>query len=510
MTWWAYAAYGLVLAMGVFAVDRVQRRRLTKRERTEAERREMELRAEAAEAESRALQAENERQKNVELLSEIGRDITSTLSVKGIIDKAYENVNALMDASVFSIGIHNKALKRLDFPATREKGVSLEPYHLDLNDENRLAVHCFNNAIEVVVEDWARDYGKYVQKRTAPVAGEDPASIIYLPLVNKETVIGVITAQAFERNAYTEYHLNILRNLATYTAIALDNAEAYDRLNTTIADLNKAMTDLSATQEQLVTQEKMASLGQLTAGIAHEIKNPLNFVNNFAELNAELAGEVADLFETHRSDIPDDLLEELLPMLTSLTVNAQQIHKHGKRADSIIRNMMQHASGGQTERYPVEINGFVDEYLNLSYHGMRAQVPGLNVTIKRDYDRSVGNLVMAPQEIGRVIMNLVNNALYAVHEYAGEQSGPYEPTVSVSTRRRGHNVEIVVEDNGPGIPADLQEKIFEPLFTTKPTGSGTGLGLSLSFDIVATSHGGSIKLESDEGQGARFVVSLPA
>ena len=273
-----------------------------------------------------------------------------------------------------------------------------------------------NKREDVVIGNWAKDYKKYVEKRTAPAAGEDPESIIYLPLTHKDRTIGVITAQSFEREAYTEYHLNILRNLATYTAIALDNAEAYDRLNATVADLNKAMSDLSATQEQLVTQEKMASLGQLTAGIAHEIKNPLNFVNNFAELNAELAGEVADLFESHRRDIPVDLLEEMLPMLTSLSVNAQQIHKHGKRADSIIRNMMQHASGGQTERFPVEVNAFVDEYLNLSYHGMRAQVPNLNVTIKRDFDRSAGNVVMAPQEIGRVIMNLVNNALYAVHE----------------------------------------------------------------------------------------------
>jgi signal transduction histidine kinase len=509
MTLWAYGAYAFLFVLGVFTVDRVQRRRLTRKERAEAERREMELRAEAAESNARALEAENERQKNVELLSEIGRDITGTLSVEGIIDKAYENVNALMDASVFSIGILNEAEHRLDFPATREKGESLEPYDLDLSDENRLAVHCFNNNVEVVVTDWARDYRKYVEKRTAPVAGEDPASIIYLPLVHNEKKIGVITAQSFERGAYDEYHLNVLRNLATYTAIALDNAEAYNRLNTTVADLNKAMSDLSTTQEQLVTQEKMASLGQLTAGIAHEIKNPLNFVNNFAELNSELANEVADLFERHRSDMPSDLLEDLLPMLTSLSVNAQQIHKHGKRADSIIRNMMQHASGGKSERFPVEVNPFIDEYVSLSYHGMRAQVPGLNVSIKRDFDRHAGNVEMAPQEIGRVIMNLVNNALYAVHEKASNSSGSYEPTVTVSTQRKGSNVEISIEDNGPGIPPNIREKIFEPLFTTKPTGSGTGLGLSLSFDIVANKHGGSLSVESEEGSGSKFIVTLP-
>ena len=248
----------------------------------------------------------------------------------------------------------------------------------------------------------------------------------------------------------------------------------------------------------------------MTAGIAHEIKNPLNFVNNFAELNAELASEVADLFEKHRSDIPKDLLVDMLPMLTSLSVNAQQIHKHGKRADSIIRNMMQHASGGPSERFPVEINAFVDEYVNLSYHGMRAQVPNLSVTIERDFDKSAGNVTMAPQEIGRVIMNLVNNALYAVHEKAGEAEGEFTPTVKVTTTRKNHSVEIEIRDNGPGIPRDIREKIFEPLFTTKPTGSGTGLGLSLSFDIVSNAHDGSIRVESEEGDGAAFIVSLPA
>jgi signal transduction histidine kinase len=414
-----------------------------------------------------------------------------------------------MDASVFTIGIHNEEFNRLEFPATREKGESLDPYSIDLDDENRLAVSCFKKRQEVVINDWSTEYIEYVKQRTAPAAGDDPESILYLPLVSKDKTIGVISAQSFEKGAYTEYHLNILRNLATYAAIALDNAEAYDRLNATVEQLNKTLQDLKTTQEQLVTQEKMASLGQLTAGIAHEIKNPLNFVNNFAELNAELARDLSEELASKRDRKIAEVFEELSDMLASLKINAQQISKHGKRADSIVRNMMQHASGATTERYRVEVNAFMEEYIGLAYHGMRATVPDLEVTLNQDFDPNAGNAEMAPQELGRVVVNLVNNALYAVHERSQSMDGDFTPTVTVSTRRSSSGLEIRVADNGPGIPASLREKIFEPLFTTKPTGSGTGLGLSLSFDIVTHGHGGSLRLESEEGKGATFIVTLP-
>ncbi|HEX9659769.1 MAG TPA: ATP-binding protein, partial [Rhodothermales bacterium] len=336
-----------------------------------------------------------------------------------------------------------------------------------------------------------------------------PSSILYLPLVSKGRPIGVITAQSFEKDAYTDYHLNILRNLATYAAIALDNAEAYDRLNATVEQLNKTLKDLKTTQEQLVTQEKMASLGQLTAGIAHEIKNPLNFVNNFAELNAELARDLSEELASNRDRRIEDVYEELSDMLSSLKINAQQISKHGKRADSIVRNMMQHASGSATERYRVEVNAFVEEYIGLAYHGMRATVPDLKVDIERRFDEQAGNAEMAPQELGRVIVNLVNNALYAVHDRSKTAGPDFRPTVTVTTKRTGAVLEIAVADNGSGIPQAIRERIFEPLFTTKPAGSGTGLGLSLSFDIVTHGHNGTLRVDSEEGKGATFVVTLP-
>ena len=230
---------------------------------------------------------------NVELLSRIGRDITARLSIEEIIGTVYQNVNALMDAAVFGIGLCDEAGERIEFPATRENGEPLPPFGYALTDDSRLAVVCFQRREEIVIEDMAREHQRYLREHKPPVAGKPVASIIYLPLVHKDRAIGVITAQSFRTHAFTDYHLNILRNLATYATIALENADAYRRLNDTLERLQRM-------QEQLVVQEKLASLGALTAGIAHEIKNPLNFVNNFAELSMELAGELQQSLEGQR------------------------------------------------------------------------------------------------------------------------------------------------------------------------------------------------------------------
>ena len=271
----------------------------------------------------------------------------------------------------------------------------------------------------------------------------------------------------------------------------------------------KLHDDLARMQTQLIQAEKLASLGQLTAGIAHEIKNPLNFVNNFSELNQELAQDLTEEINTNRHRTINEVYDSLTDLVTSLKTNAAQISKHGKRADSIVRNMMQHASDRSTERFRVEVNAFVDEYIGLSYHGMKAQSPDLEVEIERDFDERAGNAEMAPQELGRVLLNLLSNALYAVHEKSRSTNGEYKPTVRLRTKRSAGHLEIRVEDNGPGIPDHVKEHIFEPLFTTKPAGSGTGLGLSLAFDIVTQVHGGSLTCETQVGRGTAFVVRLP-
>ncbi|WP_457654748.1 sensor histidine kinase [Rhodocaloribacter sp.] len=265
--------------------------------------------------------------------------------------------------------------------------------------------------------------------------------------------------------------------------------------------LEQSLEDLKATQAQLIQAEKMASLGQLTAGIAHEIKNPLNFINNFAEINGELVEEMRDALDGGH-------LAEARDLLGDLKANADLIATHGKRADGIVQSMMAHAHGGTGERETVDVNTFVDEYVGLAYHGKQARNPGFTVEIATDYGEA-GILEVAPQEMGRVLVNLLSNAFDAVHEHAQSQNGAYAPKVTVTTRRESDHVAIRVADNGPGIPEAVREKIFEPFFTTKPAGSGTGLGLSLSYDIVTQGHGGMLTVESAPGQGAAFVVTVP-
>jgi len=272
----------------------------------------------------------------------------------------------------------------------------------------------------------------------------------------------------------------------------------------------KAYTELKTTQQQLIQSEKMASLGELTAGIAHEIQNPLNFVNNFSEVNTELISEMVD-------EVDKGNTEEVKAIANDIKQNLEKINHHGKRADAIVKGMLQHSRSTSGVKEPTDINKLADEYLRLSYHGLRAKDKDFNATIKTDFDESIGNVNIIPQDIGRVLLNLYNNAFYAVSEKKKQQAKNYEPTVSIKTKKldarpddpvgRG-KIEVRVKDNGNGIPQKVIDKVFQPFFTTKPTGQGTGLGLSLSYDIVKA-HGGEIKVETKEGEGSQFIIALP-
>jgi signal transduction histidine kinase/streptogramin lyase len=508
-TWWAYALYVLLLGIGIFGVDRIQRRRLLKKERERSFLQEARLRAETAEAQAKALEAENRQKKNVELLSEIGREITAFLDFDTIFLKLYDHVNGLLDATVFGVGVYHSDEGQIEYRLAIEKGKRYAPYTRDTSDKNQFPVWCIENREPVFINDVSTEYSQYIEEYDdKPRLLEDGSysevarSMIYLPLMSKDRVMGVITTQSYEKDAYDSHHLNILQNLATYTAIALDNADAYRRLNGTLEDLQAA-------QDRLVRSEKMASLGQLTAGIAHEIKNPLNFVNNFAAVSAELTEELVEKIDEHIDKQLAEVAEELREILSDLKINAEMINEHGKRADGIVKSMLQHSRGDSGERAATDVNSLLEEYVNLAYHGMRAADPSFNASIDKDYDEAAGAVNMVPQDIGRVLINLLNNAFYAVNERAKMAEEKYDPTLSVSTKRRGSKVEIVVRDNGTGIPDSVKEKIFEPFFTTKPTGSGTGLGLSMSYDIVTTGHGGEFEVESEAGKFTQFTVTLP-
>ena len=275
--------------------------------------------------------------------------------------------------------------------------------------------------------------------------------------------------------------------------------------------LEQTLATLKTTQSQLIQAEKMASLGELTAGIAHEIQNPLNFVNNFSEINTELIEEM-------KVELKAGNKEDAIAIANDIADNEQKINHHGKRADAIVKGMLQHSSSGSGKKEPTDINKLADEYLRLAYHGLRAKDKSFNAIMKTDFDKTIGNINIIPQDIGRVILNLITNAFYAVDEK--KKSGideRYEPTVLVSTKKSCDKILITVKDNGNGIPQKIVDKIFQPFFTTKPTGQGTGLGLSLSYDIVKA-HGGELKVETKEarpddpvgrGEGSEFIIQLP-
>ena len=260
------------------------------------------------------------------------------------------------------------------------------------------------------------------------------------------------------------------------------------------------LSELKSTQSQLIQSEKMASLGELTAGIAHEIQNPLNFVNNFSEVNTELIDELEQ--EADKGN-----MDEVKVIAKDIKENSERINHHGKRAGDIVKGMLQHSQKSTGVKEPTNINALADEYLRLSYHGLRAKDKGFNATMKTNFDESIGKINIIPQDIGRVLLNLFNNAFYAVNEQKSENLISYEPTVSVTTKKTENSVLITVTDNGNGIPQNIVDKIFQPFFTTKPTGQGTGLGLSLSYDILKA-HGGEVKVESKEGEGTKFIIEL--
>jgi two-component system NtrC family sensor kinase len=300
----------------------------------------------------------------------------------------------------------------------------------------------------------------------------------------------------------------MLASLIIFLSIAFilwRNNQRKQKLNTLLQkqkeQIENTLTELKSTQAQLIQQEKMASLGELTAGIAHEIQNPLNFVNNFSEVNNELIGELVD-------EVDKGNTEEVKTIANDIKENEQKILHHGKRADAIVKGMLQHSRASTGKKEQTDINALADEYLRLSYHGMRAKDKNFDAEIKTDFDTSIGKINIVPQDIGRVLLNLYNNAFYAVHERWKAEGERYKAEVAVQTKKINDKIEIRVSDNGTGILQKIVDKIFHPFFTTKPTGQGTGLGLSLSYDIIKA-HGCEIKVEAREGEGSEFIIQLP-
>ncbi len=343
----------------------------------------------------------------------------------------------------------------------------------------------------------------------SPLPGDpNPAqSRIAIPLLREGVPMGVFVLTRRERRAFSDKQIELVTTFADQAVIAIENLRLFDEVQARTKELATSLEELRTAQDRLVQTEKLASLGQLTAGIAHEIKNPLNFVNNFSSLSAELIDELNDVLRPAALDAKTrEEIDELTHMLKG---NLEKVVQHGKRADSIVKNMLLHSREGAGEHRPADINAIVEESLNLAYHGARAEKPGFNITLKRDFDPAAGQVSLYPQEITRVFLNLISNGFYAAAKRKEAGDEDFEPILSAATRSLGNKVEIRIRDNGTGIPPEVKEKMFNPFFTTKPAGEGTGLGLSMSHDIIVKQHAGTIDVVTEPGAFTEFIITLP-
>ena len=390
--------------------------------------------------------------------------------------------------------------------ALRERKVRLGETHLGRAAVQRAPVH---------VEDVQQDLTLPDPDRDELLKGIH--AVLAVPLLRDDKVVGGLVIRRRTVGGFAPTIPTLLQTFAGQAVLAIENARLFQALGQRGEEARRAhaaaeaaLADLRRAQDRLVQSEKMASLGQLTAGIAHEIKNPLNFVNNFAGLSVELLEELKETAAPAIAGLAEDERGDLDEIVAMLTGNLEKIAEHGRRADGIVKSMLEHSRGGSGERRNVDLNGLVEEALNLAYHGARAQDQNFNITLERNFDHTLAPIELVPQDITRVLLNLFGNGFYAANKRQRDGAEPnFRPALKVATNDLGEAVEIRIRDNGTGIPAGIRDKLFQPFFTTKPTGEGTGLGLSISWDIVTQQHGGTIEVDSQLGEFTELTIHLP-
>jgi GAF domain-containing protein len=440
---------------------------------------------------TRLLAETEQRAAELQTVNSISKAIVAQLEVDALFKLVGEKMRDTFRADIVYLAIHDRKSDLLHFPYYYGDKAETRPFG------NGITEKIITSKEPLLVN---HDLDETYDKIKAEKKGEMVESYLGVPIVAGKKSLGVISVQSKEQeNRFSESDLRLLSTIAANVGIAIQNAEAYQKLQSALNDLRDA-------QEQLVQQEKLASLGQLTAGIAHEIKNPLNFVNNFSDLSIELIAEVREELAkfNEKSEDVDDILNDI-------EMNLKKIHQHGTRADGIVKSMLQHSRGGSGNMEPVDLNQLVKEYVNLAFHGMRASKNPINVDIDVQLEDNIGTVPMIFEDFSRVILNLCNNAFDAMRDKLKalkDSDENYKPKLTVTTNKSGNSITILVEDNGPGIPEHLKAQVLQPFFTTKKGTEGTGLGLSITNDVIKA-HGGELDLASETGSGTTFMIKIP-
>ncbi len=448
----------------------------------------------------RLLEESKQRTAELSTVNSISKALASHLELDKLINLVGDKMRSLFNANIVYVALYDKETNLIQFP-------------YGYGDEFPRMVLGEGLTSQIIKSGEPLLLNKEVDERTAELGvervGLPSASYLGVPIPVGKEIIGVISVQSTEsENRFKDEDLRLLNTIAANVGVALNNAESYKQLHLTVEQLNSTLEDLKSTQKQLIVQEKLASLGQLTAGIAHEIKNPLNFVNNFAEVSIEIVEELREEIEIIKDKINADRLANVQELLKDLEENAKRINQHGKRADSIVRSMLQHSRGKAGEKQDSDINAMLEEDLNLAYHGMRARDTSFNITIEKNLDKNLKRIFIVPQDISRVFLNIINNGFYAANKKKKDNKN-FSPTINISSFDYEDRIEVHIRDNGEGIPLEIQEKLFNPFFTTKPSGEGTGLGLSLSHDIIVKQHQGDIRFKTEPGEFTEFIITIP-